>query len=139
MQKAVIVDMDGTLALFGKENPYDRDMSKDKLNYPVAVIVWMLNLTDLADVKILIVSGRKNKYLKDTEKWLKKHKIIYKDIFMPRADNDNRKDVIIKTEIYEKHIKDKYEVLFVLDDRNQVVELWRGLGLVCLQVADGDF
>lgn len=139
MQKAVIVDMDGTLALFGKESPYDRDMSKDKLNYPVAMIVWMLNYTDLADVRILIVSGRKNKYLKDTEKWLKKHKIIYKDIFMPRADNDNRKDVIIKTEIYEKHIKDKYEVLFVLDDRNQVVELWRGLGLVCLQVADGDF
>ena len=139
MQKAVIVDMDGTLALFGEESPYDRDMSKDKLNYPVAMIVWMLNYTDLADVRILIVSGRKNKYLKDTEKWLKKHKIIYKDIFMPRADNDNRKDVIIKTEIYEKHIKDKYEVLFVLDDRDQVVELWRGLGLVCFQVADGNF
>lgn len=139
MKKAVIVDMDGTLALFGKENPYDRDMLKDKLNYPVAVIVWMLNLTDLADVKILIVSGRKNRYLKDTQKWLKKHKINYEDIFMPRADNDNRKDVIIKTEIYEKEIKGKYEVLFVLDDRDQVVELWRGLGLVCFQVADGNF
>ena len=36
-------------------------------------------------------------------------------------------------------IKDKYQVDYVLDDRNQVVEMWRSLGLTCLQVADGDF
>jgi hypothetical protein len=27
----------------------------------------------------------------------------------------------------------------VLDDRDQVVTMWRGLGLTCLQVAPGDF
>ena len=32
-----------------------------------------------------------------------------------------------------------YNVKFVLDDRNRVVEMWRSLGLTCLQVADGDF
>ena len=36
-------------------------------------------------------------------------------------------------------IKDKYRVLFVLDDRNQVVDMWRDIGLTCLQVADGNF
>jgi len=50
-----------------------------------------------------------------------------------------RKDVIIKQEIYEEHIKDKYDVLFVMDDRNQVVEFWRSIGLTCFQVAEGNF
>ena len=31
------------------------------------------------------------------------------------------------------------EILFVLDDRSQVVKMWRELGLTCLQVADGNF
>jgi len=33
----------------------------------------------------------------------------------------------------------KYHVEFVLDDRNQVVNFWRYLGLTCFQVAEGDF
>ena len=56
-----------------------------------------------------------------------------------RKTGDNRKDAIVKREIYETHIKDKYQVDYVLYDRNQVVEMWRSLGLTCLQVADGDF
>jgi len=42
-------------------------------------------------------------------------------------------------EIYEENIKGRYEVLFVLDDRNRVVDFWRSIGLICLQVAPGDF
>jgi hypothetical protein len=56
-----------------------------------------------------------------------------------RAEGDTRKDSIIKEEIYRAEIENKYNVLFVLDDRNQVVELWRRLGLTCLQVAEGNF
>ena len=33
----------------------------------------------------------------------------------------------------------KYSASIVLDDRKQVVDMWRSLGLTCLQVADGDF
>ncbi len=33
----------------------------------------------------------------------------------------------------------RYTIKFVLDDRNQVVEFWRSLGLTVLQVAEGDF
>ena len=60
------------------------------------------------------------------------------DLLM-RKDNDDRKDSIVKKEIYDNEILGKYNVLFVLDDRDQVVKLWRSLGLVCLQVANGDF
>ena len=60
------------------------------------------------------------------------------DLFMRPADVYNRDDEI-KYQIYQDFIKDEYEVLFVLDDRNQVVDMWRDIGLTCLQVADGNF
>tara|TARA_Y100000593_G_scaffold52280_1_gene98226 strand:- start:1849 stop:2403 length:555 start_codon:yes stop_codon:yes gene_type:complete len=60
------------------------------------------------------------------------------DLFMRPADVYNRDDEI-KYQIYQDFIKNKYRVLFVLDDRNQVVDMWRDIGLTCLQVADGNF
>lgn len=56
-----------------------------------------------------------------------------------RPRKDYRPDVEIKREIYEKYIKDKYDVLFCIDDRDCVVKLWRSLGLVCLQCSEGNF
>ena len=56
-----------------------------------------------------------------------------------RSTEDNRKDAVVKREIYDNWIKDKYNVLAVFDDRNQCVDMWRGLGLTCLQVDYGNF
>ena len=56
-----------------------------------------------------------------------------------RNDFDERKDVIIKREIFEQEIKDKYNVMFILDDRNQCVDFWRKIGLTCFQVDYGNF
>jgi hypothetical protein len=134
---AILCDIDGTLALFPGKNPYDRDFSQDEVNEPVADILEAYK--ESKNVNIVLVSGRNSKYLPETLEWLDKKGIPHDAIFMTRKPDDNRKDVIIKQEIYDNHIKDKFNVLFVLDDRNQVVELWRGLGLTCLQVAEGDF
>jgi hypothetical protein len=57
---------------------------------------------------------------------------------MRKAD-DYRKDSIIKKEIYDNDIFPRYNVLFVYDDRNQVVEMWRGLGVKVFQVELGNF
>ena len=74
----------------------------------------------------------------ETIEWIKSQGLkIYKIYF--RKEKDNRNDAILKKEIYERNIKDKYFVEFVLDDRNSVVKMWRSLGLLCLQVWDGDF
>ena len=45
----------------------------------------------------------------------------------------------IKKEIYDTYIKDKYYIATVFDDRNKVVDMWRKEGLLCCQVAEGDF
>ena len=130
----VICDLDGTLALFGDANPYDRDFLQDKPNMRVYEILHRVMDTRT----IFIVSGRKDIYKEQTKQWLKQNGIPY-DYLLMRKGDDNRKDVIVKQEIFEAEIKNKYNVLFVLDDRNQVVEYWRSQGLMCLQVAEGDF
>ncbi len=133
--EAIICDVDGTLALF-EGSPYDRDFSKDTLNSPVASTLERFASNG---IKIIIVSGRKNSALETTKKWLETNNVPCNEIYMPRSEKDWRKDFILKEEIYNEHIKGKNNIKFVLDDRDQVVRLWRRLGLTCLQVADGDF
>jgi hypothetical protein len=55
------------------------------------------------------------------------------------AAADMRKDSVVKQELFERFVRDKYNISFILDDRQQVVDMWRGLGLTVFQVAEGDF
>jgi predicted kinase len=140
-QDAIICDLDGTLALLGDRNPYDASTcEQDDLNEPVSVILRQMMPRYLSSPTpaLILVSGRSSKYREQTVRWLYKHNIIWDFLFM-RDEDDNRKDAVIKREIYEDSILGRYNVLFVLDDRDQVVDLWRSLGLTCLQVNYGDF
>lgn len=128
---AVICDLDGTLCLMNGRNPYDASECQNDLLSPVVA-----NL--IKDRTVILVSGREEKYLPPTLEFLSKHNIKYEKLFMRQTD-DKRKDWIIKNEIWHDHIAGKYNIEFVLDDRNRVVEGWRSLGLTVLQVADGDF
>jgi len=152
LQQAIICDLDGTLSLFnslGKNNqavikhkgvhvrsPYDASKChQDAINEPVAAVVDAFYKNGY---KIIFCSGREDCYRSQTETFIGKHLEAEYELFM-RTTADQRKDSIIKKELYEKYIKGKYNVAFVLDDRDQVVELWRSLGLVCFQVAEGNF
>ena len=59
-------------------------------------------------------------------------KIDYK-MFM-RGDADYRPAEILKKEIYDNHIKDKYEVIAVFDDDKNVCRMWKEQGLFVFQV-----
>ena len=130
----IVCDLDGTLCLFDGD-PYERDFTQDRVNEPVADIVRRFAESG---TKVFYVSGRKDKFRGQTEQWLKKYMLDYASPLMRKTD-DERKDAIVKKEIYEESIKGKYNVQFVLDDRNQMVDMWRSLGITCLQVAEGDF
>jgi hypothetical protein len=56
-----------------------------------------------------------------------------------RPAGDVRNDAIVKLELFDQHVRDRYRVAYVLDDRDRVVRAWRSIGLTVLQVADGDF
>lgn len=88
---------------------------------------------------IIFCSGRPERCRADTVEWLKNEHIHPDEytLFM-RKDGDYRADSIVKQEILDQYI-DKERVLFVLDDRQQVVDMWRSNGLTCFQVAPGNF
>jgi len=128
---AIICDLDGTLCLLNGRNPYDASTcDQDDLNEVVSSII--------KGRTVLLVSGREDKYREPTLKFLKKHNIEFKELHM-RKSGDYRKDSIVKREIFDQHIRNKYNIDFVLDDRQIVVDTWREMGLFCLQVAPGDF
>jgi len=134
---AIMCDLDGTLAILNGRNPYEGTACEnDLLNEPVYDI--LKNYHSLGN-KVLLLSGRTDDSQPHTERWLAKHNVPY-DMLIMRKHTDTRRDSIIKKEIFDEHIKDKYFIRFVLDDRNQVVDMWRqDLGLPCWQVYYGDF
>ena len=134
---AILCDLDGTLAIIHDRSPFDaKRCETDLLNIPIAEI---LKTYYQKGVKIILISGRDDNARIQTMNWLSYNKIPYNALYM-RTSSDMRKDAIVKKELYLKHIKEQFYVQFVLDDRNQVVDLWRlELGLPCLQVNYGDF
>ena len=135
LEDAIIVDMDGTLAIMCDRSPFDvSKCDRDLPNKPVLETVYKWQNS----VKVIILSGRTDDGKELTEKWLKQYDVKYSEIHM-RKTGDMRKDSIVKQEIYDQFIRDRYNVKFILDDRNQVVQMWRSLGLTVFQVADGDF
>jgi len=136
LPKAIICDMDGTLALIAGRNPYDAARcEQDALNLPVASILVERHR---AGEQVLLVSARQECHREPTERWLASHNVPYTALWM-RPTGDQRKDVLVKEEIYKEHIEGQYAIVFALDDRNQTVAFWRSLGIATFQVADGDF
>ncbi|MDA4129255.1 MAG: hypothetical protein OK457_00645 [Thaumarchaeota archaeon] len=143
--RLVLVDMDGTLADCSHRLPLISDGNHDWDGFerlaladaPRQSIIELVNILWSWGYKILIVSGRQiDRAGENTITWLRKYDIQFEHIFM-RNGGDTRQDVIVKQEILDKLPKN--QIHYVLDDRNQVVDMWRKNGLTCLQVAPGDF
>lgn len=137
LPKAIMCDLDGTLALLHKRGPFEELLCEsDELNQPVANVVLNYHKSGY---KILLLSGRRDIARQQTENWLKKHNIPY-DLLLMRSAKDASKDSIVKRQLFEENIQHKFYIEFVLDDRNQVVDMWRNeLNLPCFQVFYGDF
>jgi len=156
-----IFDIDGTLAdcsqrlhfILPSKEDISGDIDLDKIapdwesfykdcvnDKPIAPTVELLRALQEYGAKIIFVTGRPNKYMKETLQWLEKNtdKPVY-GLYM-RKNDDHRPDYIVKKEIYETQIKPnlKNECIWgVFEDRKQCVDMWRSLGLTCYQVADG--
>lgn len=132
LPKACIFDLDGTLALIGSRNPYDASKCHtDEIN---TVVKNIINSYDIA----IGCTGRPDIYREPTEKWLNDNEIKYKTLLM-RPTSNKTPDSIMKYHLFDKHIRNNYNVTLVLEDRSNVVRMWRSLGLTTFQVGFGDF
>lgn len=135
--RAVMVDIDGTVAIHGDRDPYDTTRyHEDTPN--TAVIAAVRAMYDTGH-EVVFCSGRDEEFRDVTEKWLMQHvQVSFRALYM-RPPGDRRRDDIVKLELFDTHIRDSWNVTCVFDDRDRVVEAWRSIGLTVLQVAPGAF
>jgi hypothetical protein len=136
--QAVICDLDGSLCnidhrlhyIQGKSHQKDYDafyyeVLGDSVNSGVKE--WISSLFSRG-IMVVLVSGRRWTCEFATREWLQTHKIPYHALHMTRGVKDHRSDTTIKEEILAR-LLEEYEILFVIDDRPSVVEMWRSHNL----------
>ena len=141
LEECIIVDVDGTLAhLAAGPNGTVRDIydasraHEDRVDDAVSSVVAMAYQNGYK-VIILTGRGRDEGHLEVTKTWLDENGISYDEIYS-RAVGDERPDTEVKEELYNQHIKGRYNVKFVIDDRPSVCRMWRSIGLFTFQVGD---
>jgi predicted kinase len=135
--KAILVDIDGTLATMAGRSPYEwHRVGEDS---PVDAVIEAVMAAYLFKRRVIVMSGRDESCRQITEEWLNTYLGVAWDELYMRPEGDTRKDNIVKYELFNNHVRDNFDVSYVLDDRDQVVEMWRKLGLACFQVNYGAF
>ena len=145
--KTAIFDIDGTLADIEHRRHYvtggrsywekfNESMGDDTPNAPVVSLYH--SLWRSGDYNIEIVTGRNERFRDITERWFIWNEIPFKRITM-REDKDFRADHLVKEEILHRFLAEGLDIIFAVDDRQQVVDMWRRNGIACFQCDVGDF
>ena len=143
-EEIVIFDIDGTLADVSERIHHVRKKPK---NWPaffqgmaqdkaIHSMVRLCNILYASGIQIILCSGRSEEHREETVNWLAQQGVNYHALLL-RKNQDRRPDTTVKRELLAGI--DKSKVLFVVEDRSRVVEMWRSEGLVCLQCAPGEF
>lgn len=146
-KKVVLFDVDGTLAdiehrrgfVTGDNNDWGRfndAMGDDTPNQPVVDLYR--TLWHSGDYQLILVTGRNERFRKLTGQWLTWNDIPF-DRMLMRGDEDNRADHLVKRDILQALQQEGLDIAFAVDDRQQVVDMWRANGVTCLQCDVGDF
>jgi hypothetical protein len=134
MQDIYLCDIDGTLANHdGIRSPYDE--SKVLLDKPLPTCE-VIKALEKSGKHIIFFSGRTEACRLDTITWLKRN-IGFVSVLYMREVGDRRNDAEIKKELYENHIKNRYNVLAVFDDRLKVVKMWESLNIFVFNCNQG--
>lgn len=134
---AIICDLDGTLFHMTERKPFEFERVDE--DYVDTTVLNILKDHIARGYKILIFTGREDigTCREKTLAMLKEHGVEFAEFDM-RPFKCHDSDVLVKERMLWK-IADQYNIEFAIDDRDQVVGLWRSLGIKCLQVEYGDF
>jgi predicted kinase len=135
-QNAILVDLDGTLYHMTNRSPYEYD--KVDTDFIDEVVLKTIQLYKNDGYAIILASGREDSCRELTKKSLNDNNVQYDKLFM-RNTGDQRPDWLVKEEIFFKDIAPYYNIKLALDDRNQVVDRYRAMGIKVFQVQPGNF
>ncbi len=150
MKRVVIVDIDGTISKVGERLKYLNQEPKDWDSFyndsfedePIIEIVDLVYDLYLQRYQLVFCTGRRESCREKTINWFNKYfepEVAKFSKLLMRPNKDHRHDTEIKPELLKNAGIELDSIAFVLEDRNSMVKKWRELGLICLQVAEGDF
>lgn len=133
----VVIDIDGTVAIHKGRLPFDwKELSTDYCDPRMKLMIEQFNLQA---IKIIFLTGRPDSVRSDSNKWLREHFPTINYSLLMREDRDFRSGEVVKQEIWEREVEPYYNTLCVFEDSNKCVDMWRNLGLLTCQVANGDY
>lgn len=137
MRQTIIVDINGTLSDVSRVVHYIKGADKDWIAFfgnmnkvPPNKFVKDFIKAFKSRFVIVLVSGAPEAYEAQTIKWLKEHDIPYDALFF-RPEWDKRRGYQFKKTLYEKRLKNMYNVKLVLDDKKDACDMWQAQGLEC--------
>jgi HAD superfamily, subfamily IIIB (Acid phosphatase) len=143
----VIFDIDGTLADIRHRRHHVMKSPPDWKSFNAAmgddipnpaVVTLYHSLWDSGRFDLILVTGRNERSRALTEQWLAWNEIPFGRLLM-RGDHDQRADHLVKEALLDQLLGEGRTIAFTVDDRQQVVDMWRRRGLTCLQCDVGDF
>lgn len=145
-ERVVICDLDGTLCDIEHRLRYANadikdwksffaEISNDTLRRDVSDKVSAV-LTQDVGIRLIFVSARPEDYRAVTEKWLADNFYYNYTALIMREKGDKRPDTEVKSDIYDKYLKD-LNIVKVFDDRPSVIRMWREKGLDVEDVGKG--
>ena len=133
----IVIDLDGTTAIHRGRLPFDWDkIPSDFCDPRIKLIIEQFNYQT---VKIIFLTGRPDKTRIKTNAWLNQHFPNINYSLLMREDNDFRSGEVSKRELWEHEVEPYYNTLCVFEDSNKCVDMWRELGLLTCQVANGEY
>ncbi|MFE7744384.1 AAA family ATPase [Nocardia sp. NPDC057455] len=132
---AWICDIDGTLARKAPDRDI-YDLTRVHEDIPIAHMVEIIRKL-AADSAIVLLSGRDDSSRAVTEQWLRANGIPFTELHMRRA-GDLRRDDTVKLELFNAHLRDRFQILGAFDDRLQVCRLWAALNVPLLRLGIPD-
>ncbi|HRX44346.1 MAG TPA: AAA family ATPase [Candidatus Dojkabacteria bacterium] len=129
-----IFDIDGTLARMNNRSPYDwSKVGDDEEIDEVSLVAKILD----DKLNVIVCTGRDGICESDTRDWLDYWRIPFMELHI-RPQGDMRPDWIVKEEMW-RDISTRYYINGIFDDRQQVVDRSRSLGLKVFQVENHNF
>lgn len=140
-EKAIIVDIDGTIAdnnhrthlVEGKKKDWEQFFEKMVDDKPIAENICKIRKFFNQGLNVLIVSGRYERYECLTRLWLDKYLGIDKYLLFQRSNKDYRNSIVLKKEILI-NIKKNFDIKAVMENDEKIIKMYKEQGLNCIKI-----
>lgn len=149
-EPTIIFDIDGTVAdvsrrvkyLQGEKKDWDKfydGVEDDDVIRPIADLLCAVSNSYHPFFQLVCLTARPERTWTDTVRWLNEKAGFepYK-IFM-RDDDDDRPEVEVKRDLVEFLRREGYPIVLAFANRDEIVRMYRDMGIPCCQVSEGAY